>query len=81
MRAEEMEHERLLKELEINASLQEKLLEINSEDNSIELDKLRLQEEKIRGDLKSKEKQLTETERHNRATESISRKSKVNSNN
>jgi hypothetical protein len=68
-----MDHEVLLKEMEINGKLKETLLNQEGEDNTIELEKLRVQEEKIKQELQLKSRQLTETEKHNRNTESIAR--------
>ena len=71
--ASRMEHERLLAEMKINSDMQRELIKANSQDNSTELEKLRIQEEKIREEMKLKERQLRESERHNRVSEEISR--------
>lgn len=72
--AAKLEHERLLKEMEINAQLQMKAMESDGEDGQVlELEKLQLEREKIVSDIKNKENQLKETVRHNRASEQISK--------
>jgi len=43
------------------------------EDNSMELEKLSLQREKVEKDYQLKMRQLEETQRHNQAAESIQR--------
>lgn len=74
----QLEHERLLKELELNNKIQIELIKQNAQDNSIELEKLKQNEEKIKKELQLKEKDLNEKIRHNQQTESISRMQKAN---
>lgn len=50
----------------------------DSSNIELELEKLSLQKEKIQKDYNLKDRQLNETERHNKVTESISRTSKKN---
>lgn len=71
--AARMEHERLLNEMDNNTKLQIALLNQTEEDNTVELEKLKIQSDKIDKDLKFKELQLRETIRHNQNAESISR--------
>lgn len=81
--ASRQEHERLLKEMEINSAEYIKMLELESNgesDNSGEMEKLKIQRDKIKQDALLKEKQLQETVRHNRASEEISRIKKKTTN-
>jgi multidrug efflux pump subunit AcrA (membrane-fusion protein) len=81
--ASRQEHERMLKEMEINSAEYIKMLELQSsgnEDNSGEIEKLKIQREKIKQDAMLKEKQLQETVRHNKVSEEISRIKKKTTN-
>jgi len=71
--AARMEHERLLKEMELNNAQQIELIKQSGQDNSVELEKLRIQEDKIKSDLKLAENKLNEDKRHNQMMESIQR--------
>lgn len=74
LRAEEMEHERLLNEMDNETKIQIELLKQENEDNSLELEKVKQNKEKISGELKLKERALKETERSNRVNESLKQK-------
>jgi len=70
IRKEEMEHERLLKELQINADIKMKLMEVDSNKEQL-LKENESDYDRIKRELFLKEKAINETIRHNKITETI----------
>lgn len=70
IRKEEMEHERLLKELQINADIKMKLMEVDSNKEQL-LKENESDYDRIKRELFLKEKAINETIRHNKVTETI----------
>jgi len=76
MRQEEMNHEKELKQMEIDGKLQLELVKNDitpEDDNTLDVEKLNNDKSKADTDAKLKRDQLNETKRHNIATEQISR--------
>lgn len=68
-----LDHEKELHEMDNNAKIQIEAMKQSAQDDSLETSKLVQKSEKEQRDLNLKERQISETERHNRATESIAR--------
>lgn len=69
----QMEHERMLQEMSDNTKMQIELIKQQGVDNSLEIEKINLQREKLIKEMEIKEMQLRESSRHNQATEQISK--------